>query len=80
MRGSIEIPELETGQFIDDDGLWREFVKNINGWSTDVADEVGVFVVGIQKRFNKRADGAFTLGGSDTNDGAGAVLEEIFSD
>ena len=78
--GFVEIPELETGHFINDDGSFGKIVENIEGGGTDVANEIGVFTMGVEQRFDKGTDGALTLSGSDANDGTGTVFEEVFRD
>lgn len=43
-----EIPELETGHFVDDDGIVTEVIEDIEGRSADVADKVSVFLMGVE--------------------------------
>ena len=78
--GFCEIPELKTGQLVDDDGTLGQLVKSIDGWFADIPDEVGIFALGIQERFDERAGSAFAFSGGDTNNGAGAVVEKVPGD
>ena len=45
--GFVEIPELETRHFVDDDGVLGELVEAVDSGFADVAYEVGVLVVGV---------------------------------
>ena len=55
-------------------------IENVESGSTDVADKIGILMVSVEERFNERASSTFAFGGGDTDDGAGAVVEEIFGD
>ena len=80
MGGSLKVPELKAGEFVDDDGVCRELVENVERGGTDVANEVGVSTLGVEEGFDERAGGTFALGGGDADDGAGAMVEKVFGD
>ena len=73
----FEIPELETTHFVDNDGIRFQSIKRFNSWGADVADEIGIFMMGVEQGFNKRASGAFAFGSGDADDWARAVFKEI---
>jgi len=78
--GLIEIPELETGHFVDHDGVGGEAVEDVDGWGADVADEIGSFVVSVEEGFDEGTGGAFAFGGGDADNRARAVVEKVFGD
>ena len=78
MRGFIEVPELETGEFVNDYRGGLKLIENIEGGDADIADKMSVEVLGVEESFNKGADSAFALGGGNTDNRAGTVIEEIF--
>ena len=80
VRGFLEIPELEAGKFVNDDGICGEAVEDVEGRDADVADEMSVFFECVKNSFNKRAGGAFAFGAGNADDGAGAMVEKVFSD
>ncbi len=43
----VEVPKLKTGELVDNDGGWFKIVENVEGGRTDVADKMGVFVMGV---------------------------------
>ena len=45
--GFVEIPELETRHFVDDDGILGELVEAVDSGLADVAYEIGILVVGV---------------------------------
>lgn len=53
MGGFFEVPELETGKFIDYDGVGGQIVEDVEGGNTDIADEVRILVEGLEKRMNE---------------------------
>ena len=80
MGRSLKVPELKTREFVDNDGICRELVENVEGGGADVADEVSVSTLGIEEGFDEGAGGAFALSGGDADDGAGAVVEKVLGD
>ncbi len=46
-RGFFEIPELETGHFVNYDGILSKAVENIEGGRADVADKINIFAFGV---------------------------------
>ena len=52
--GLFEVPELEAGEFVNDDVGRGEVVEDVDGGFADVTDEVDILVFfGVEQRFDE---------------------------
>ena len=47
MRGLVEVPELKTGELVDDNRGGLKLVEDIDSGFADVANEISIFIFGI---------------------------------
>lgn len=79
MGGFFEVPKLETAHLIDNGIGHPDAVEDIKSGSADVADEMDLFVEGLEEGGDKGAGCALSLCAGDANNWDGAATEEIAS-